>query len=179
LVFDGENAPYTEQSPVAPINPYGAAKAFAEGLITSMMPEALIVRPSLIYGFDPVDKQTGWIIDGIRKGETVRLFTDEFRCPIWVDTLALALLELAAGRHEGILNLGGPQSLNRWDYGMKMLKHLGLEPGPDVIKSTIAESGLKRARDLTMDMSRARRLLRTPLLTVDEAFEAHQKNNPP
>jgi len=175
MVFDGENAPYTEQSPIAPLSPYGAAKAFAEGLITSMMPEAIIVRPSLIYGFDPVDKQMGWIIEGMRRGETVRLFTDEFRCPIWVDTVALALLELAGGRREGILNLGGPQSLNRWDYGTKMLKYLGIELSPNLIKSTVVESGLKRPRDLTMDVSRARRLLRTPLLTVDEAFESHRR----
>ncbi|MEK7785440.1 MAG: sugar nucleotide-binding protein, partial [Chloroflexota bacterium] len=99
LVFDGEHPPYTEESPTAPVNPYGAAKAFAEGLIASMMPEALIVRPSLIYGFDPVDKQTGWLVDGAKRGETVRLFVDEFRCPIWVDTLAMALLELAETRH--------------------------------------------------------------------------------
>lgn len=177
MVFDGENAPYTEQSPTAPLSPYGAAKAFAEGLITSMMPEALIVRPSLIYSFDPVDKQTGWILEGMRKGEAVRLFTDEFRCPIWVDTVSLALLELAATRHEGVLNLGGPQSLNRWEHGMKMLKYLGVEPGPNVVKSTVVESGLKRPRDLTMDVSKAKRWLRTPLLTVDEAFEAHCKNN--
>lgn len=169
MVFDGEHPPYTEESPAAPVNPYGAAKAFAEGLIASMMPEALIVRPSLIYGFDPVDKQTGWIVEGIRKGETVRLFADEIRCPIWVDTLATALLELAETRHSGILNIGGPR-LNRWDYGMKMLACLGLTPGPNVIRSTIAESGMKRPADLTLDVSRAKRLLRTRLLRVEEAF---------
>ncbi|MBI3244443.1 MAG: SDR family oxidoreductase [Chloroflexi bacterium] len=176
-VFDGESPPYTEESPVAPANPYGAAKAFAEGLIASMMPEALIVRPSLIYGFDPVDKQTGWIIDGIRKGETVRLFTDEIRCPVWVDTVALALLELAGTRHGGLLNIGG-QPLNRWDFGIKMLSCLGLTPGPNVIRSTIAESGLKRPADLTMDTSKARRLLRTRLLTVEEAFEGFRSRRP-
>ncbi len=170
-VFDGNHPPYTEDSLIAPVNPYGAAKAFAEGLITSLMPEALIVRPSLIYGFDPIDKQTGWLVDGAGKGETVRLFIDEFRCPIWVDTVALALLELAETRHNGILNIGGP-SLNRWDYGLKLLACLGITPGPNVIRSTIAESGMKRPADLTMEVSKAKRWLRTKLLTVEEAFEA-------
>ncbi len=169
LVFDGEHPPYTEESPTAPVNPYGAAKAFAEGLVASMMPEALIARPSLIYGFDPIDKQTGWLVDGAKRGETVRLFVDEFRCPIWVDTLATALLELAGSKHNGLLNIGG-QRLNRWDYGMIMLACLGLTPGPNVIRSTIAESGLKRPADLTLDVSRAKRLLRTRLVTVEEAF---------
>jgi dTDP-4-dehydrorhamnose reductase len=174
MVFDGENPPYTEESPPAPVNPYGAAKAFAEDLVASMMPEALIVRPSLIYGFDPIDKQTGWLVDGAKRGETVRLFVDEFRCPVWVDTLASALLELAGTRHSGILNIGGPR-LNRWDYGLKMLACLGVTPGPNVIRSTIAESGLKRPADLTLDVSRAKRLLRTRLLRVEEAFEAFRR----
>ncbi|MBI5292841.1 MAG: sugar nucleotide-binding protein [Chloroflexi bacterium] len=172
LVFDGEHPPYSEQSPVAPVNPYGAAKAYAEGLIAGAMPEALIVRPSLIYGFGPVDKQTAWLLDGVRRGQPVRLFTDEIRCPVWVDTLALALLELAESKLTGVLNIAGPP-LNRWDFGMKMLACLGVPPGPTVARSTIAESGLQRPADLTMDASKARRLLRTHILTVEEAFAAH------
>lgn len=172
LVFDGEHPPYTEQSPTAPVNAYGAAKAYVEGLITSAMPEALIARPSLIYGFGPVDKQTGWLLAGIRRQQTVRLFTDEIRCPIWVDTLAQALLELAESKHTGILNLGGPP-LNRWDFGMMMLTCLNVDPDGCVIRSTIAEGGLKRPADLTLDVSKAKRVLRTEIVSVVEASKRH------
>ncbi|MEK7277566.1 MAG: sugar nucleotide-binding protein, partial [Chloroflexota bacterium] len=172
LVFDGEHPPYTEQSPTAPVNAYGAAKAYVEGLITSAMPEALIARPSLIYGFGPVDKQTGWLLDGIRRKQTVRLFTDEIRCPIWVDTLAQALLELTVSKHTGILNLGGPP-LNRWDFGMKMLACLNVDPDGYAIRSTIAESGLKRPADLTLGVSKAQRVLRTEIASVEEASNRH------
>ncbi len=172
LVFDGEHPPYSEQSPTAPVNAYGAAKAHVEGLLASAMPEALIARPSLIYGFGPVDKQTGWLLEGIRRKQTVRLFTDEIRCPIWVDTLAQALLELAESKHTGILNLGGPP-LNRWDFGMKMLACLNVDPDGCAIRSTIAESGLKRPADLTLDVSKAKRVLRTEIVSVEEASERH------
>lgn len=173
LVFDGEHPPYAEESPVAPVNPYGAAKAFAEGLITSIMPEALVVRSSLIYGFDPMDKATAWLVEGMRRGETVRLFTDEIRCPIWVDTVANALLELADSKHGGILNLGGPP-LSRWDFGVKMLACLGLRPSANVVRSPMAESGLKRPANLTLDVSKAKRLLQTPLINIEEAHQRHQ-----
>ncbi len=172
LVFDGEHPPYTEQSPTAPVNTYGAAKAYVEGLITNAMPEALIARPSLIYGFDPIDKQTGWLLEGIRRKQAVRLFTDEIRCPIWVDSLAQALLELAESKHTGILNLGGPP-LNRWDFGMMMLACLNVDAGGCAIRSTIAESGLKRPADLTLDVSKAKRVLRTEIVSVEEASERH------
>ena len=80
------------------------------------MPEALIVRPSLIYGFDPIDKQTAWLVDGIKKANG-EVFVDEYRCPIWVDNLAQALLEVAESKLSGILNVAGPpttQSLGVW-----------------------------------------------------------------
>ena len=177
LVFDGEHPPYTEESPAAPVNPYGAAKAYADGFITSAMPEALIVRPSLIYGFDPIDKQTAWLIDGIQKKKTVKLFVDEYRCPIWVDNLAQALLEVAESKLSGILNVAGPQRLNRWEYGMKMLKHLKIDPDGCVVKSTIAESGTKRPADLTLDIRKAQRVLRTRLMGVDEVIERLKIND--
>jgi len=168
LVFDGENPPYAEESAAAPVNPYGAAKAYADGFIASAMPEALIVRPSLIYGFDPIDKQTAWLVGGIQKKQTVKLFVDEYRCPIWVDNLAQALLEVAESRLSGVLNVAGPQRLNRWDYGMKLLNRMKIDPQGCVTQSTIAESGIKRPADLTLDVRKAQRLLRTKLLSVDE-----------
>lgn len=170
MVWGGDRAPYSDDDPPAPLTPYAAAKASAEDLLRSAMPDKiLIVRPSLLYGFGPIDRQTQWIVDGIRRNEPVRLFTDEIRCPIWVDTVSHALLELAASERTGCLNLGGPP-LNRWDFGMKMLACLGLEPGPNVVRSAIAESGMNRPADLTLDVSKARRWLKTPLLSVEQAF---------
>lgn len=177
LVFDGEHPPYTEETPPAPVNPYGAAKAYADGFIASAIPEALIVRPSLIYGFDPIDKQTAWLINGITKKQTVKLFVDEYRCPIWVDNLAQALLEVAESKLSGILNVAGPQRLNRWDYGMKLLNHLMIDPDGYVVKSTIAESGIKRPADLTLDIRKAQRVLRTKLMGVDEVIERLKTND--
>ena len=97
------------------------------------MPEALIVRPSLIYGFDPIDKQTAWLVDGIKKANG-EVFVDEYRCPIWVDNLAQALLEVAESKLSGILNVAGPQRLNRWEYGLKLLNHLKIDPEGYVVK---------------------------------------------
>ena len=177
LVFDGENPPYSEESAAAPVNAYGAAKAYADGFITSAMPEALIVRPSLIYGFDPIDKQTAWLVDGIKKKQTVKLFVDEYRCPIWVDNLAQALLEVAESKLSGVLNVAGAQRLNRWDYGMKILNHLKIDPDGCVVKISIAESGLKRPADLTLDVRKAQRVLRTRLMGVDEVIERTKIND--
>ncbi|MEE8613374.1 MAG: sugar nucleotide-binding protein, partial [Nitrospirales bacterium] len=140
----------------------------AETEVSCLNPRAVIVRPSLIYGIDPPDHQTQWLLDGMEKGEPVRLFTDEIRCPVWVETLSLALLELVEIDYSGVLHIAGSQALNRWDFGLAILGMLQRTPTPTVRPSALAESGLTRPRNLTLDLGKAQILLKTPLLSVTE-----------
>jgi dTDP-4-dehydrorhamnose reductase len=133
------------------------------------------VRPSLIWGLDPLDHQTGWLADAARRGDAATLFTDEYRCPVHVNDLAEALLELAdRGEVTGALNAGGAQALNRWEFGLRLLAALNLAAGPQIVPGTIRAAGLSRARDLTLAPGRAARELRTRLRAVDEVLAAGQ-----
>jgi dTDP-4-dehydrorhamnose reductase len=176
LVFDGEHAPYDDDAAPHPIMPYGAAKAEAEGIVAKLAPAAVIARPSLIWSLDPLDHQTGWLVEGARRGERVTLFTDEIRCPVHRDDLAEALLELAARPEiSGLLNVVGAQALSRWDLGLRLLRALGLPRGPNVRPGLTTDSGLVRPRDLTLHARRAARELRTRLRGVDEVLEAAEQ----
>ena len=168
LVFDGKHSPYLEEDTPSPLSEYGQAKAEAEHIVSTHHPNALIVRSSLIYGIDPIDHQTRWLLKGIDDQQPITLFTDEFRSPIWVNTLCLALLELAESEVAGILHLAGNQGINRWEFGKAMLKMLNRDTPPNVVSSTIQESGLIRPHNLTLDISKAQGLLKTPLLSVTD-----------
>lgn len=173
LVFDGESAPYTEDSSPAPLNEYGEAKAAAEAAIRERTAAAVIVRTSLIYGIDPPDHQTRWLLDGVRSGDDITLFTDEMRCPIWVTNLADALIELSHHDYRGTLNLVGPESLDRFTFGHAILDMLGVQDRASIRPTTIADSGLVRPRDLTLDDSLARSMLATDLLSVADVARRH------
>jgi dTDP-4-dehydrorhamnose reductase len=168
LVFDGEDAPYHEQSLPKPISEYGRAKTEAEHIIATLFPQAVIVRTSLMYGLDPVDHQTRWLLDGINKGQIVRLFTDEIRCPIWVNTLTECLLELTRTDFSGMLNIAGPEPLTRWDFGLGILSLHNRIPSERIVPSTRAEAGVTRPRDLTLNIEKAQTSLKTPLLSLRE-----------
>ncbi|MGQ0600123.1 MAG: SDR family oxidoreductase [Anaerolineales bacterium] len=171
VVFDGEHPPYGDAARPQPITDYARAKAEAEDVVADICPNAVIARPSLIWGLDPIDHQTRWLAEAARNGQPVTLFTDEFRCPTYVHDLAKALLELAARVDvSGPLNLVGPQRLSRWDFGVKLLAALNVSLTPNVMARTVKESGLMRPRDLTLTTERAQRELKTRLRSVDEVL---------
>lgn len=168
-VFDGATAPYTEESLANPINAYGKAKAQAEDLIRSCNPQATIIRTSLLYDLHKPDRQTQWILNAMDTSQPIRLFVDEIRCPVWVENLADLLLELTVRDFPGILHLGGPQALNRWELGLHLLEHFNVIPTPNILQGTVDESGLVRPKNLTLDSTRAQHTLRTHLLSLNEA----------
>jgi dTDP-4-dehydrorhamnose reductase len=173
MVFDGDHAPYADDSLPQPITPYGIAKANAEAAVAATLPSAAIVRPSLIWALDPLDRQTHWLAEAARLGTRVTLFTDEVRCPIHLPDLVSVLLALA-DRHDlaGPFNLGGEQPLSRWEFGLRLLEALDLPRGPNILPGTVAESGLVRARDLTMQSSRVPQTLGLRLRGVAEVLSA-------
>lgn len=158
VIFDGEKGgPYTEDDPPNPITDYGRAKARAEALVQAAYPAAVIVRTSLIYGFEPMDRHTAFALAVARGERPERLFRDEFRCPIFVDDLAVALLDLAQRDYRGVINLAGAAILSRYEWGCLLAQAYGLDPG--LIRGAWSvESPTPRPRNCALDISRARQL---------------------
>jgi dTDP-4-dehydrorhamnose reductase len=168
VIFDGEHAPYDETAAPDPISPYAESKARAESEVIEEFPRAVIARTSLIYGFNPLDPRTRQMLNG----EMPRLFTDEYRCPILVDDLADALLELAENDFAGIIHVAGAQRLSRYEFGVKLANALSVAPRFEPALSATYPG--RRPRDCTLDISLAQRVLRTRLRGVDELV-AHIK----
>jgi len=177
VLFDGKKGNYVEEDPPSPITPYGRSKALAEETVLASGAEVVIVRTSLIYGWRPrADRNTRQMMDALAAGQPVRLFTDELRCPIWVESLVAAVVELAgmgyARFHRvGVLNVAGAQALSRYEFGVRLLRFLGVDPS--TVIPTPSPKDKLRPLDCTLDCSRARKLLRTPLPGVDEVLAAH------
>lgn len=166
VIFDGEHPPYTENDPPSPITPYAESKARAERAVKEEHPNPLVVRTSLIYGFLPMDPRTRLVFDGGMPS----LFTDEFRCPVFVRDLADAIIELASRDLNGYLNVAGSQRVSRYDFGIKLAAAFRVQPRFSPALS--ADSATTRPRDCTLDVTRATHLLHTPLRGVDDVLAA-------
>lgn len=160
-IFSGRPTPYTEADPPDPITPYGAAKAAAETAVRAIDPGALIVRTSLIIGAEPY-KHVRFVLDLLEGRRNEVLFTDEIRCPIWVDDLAAALLELVASEHSGTLHVAGADAVSRYELGVLIARRYGYDPAR-LAAGTAAAHGLRRPGEVRLAIERAQTLLRTPL----------------
>lgn len=127
-VFDGQAAPYDETRLPNPINTYGRHKLEAEQRLWAIYPDATLCRVPLLYG-PPSPGGTCFLQEFLsrwRAGQTLSLFTDEYRTPAYVEDVAAGLL--LALDHAGILlHLGGPERLSRYEFGLRMAEVFGLD----------------------------------------------------
>jgi len=155
LVFDGRRGGYREDDPPAPVHDYGRSKAEAERRVAELHPQATIVRTSLIYGGREAGTQERLAREG------ARFFVDEIRSPVRVTDLADAILELLELDVSGPLHLGGADDVSRYDFALLL--------GADPQKIERAHTTPDRAPNVSLDSSRAARLLQTRLRGVYES----------
>jgi dTDP-4-dehydrorhamnose reductase len=177
-VFDGRRGGYREGDRPAPVNPYGQAKWTAERAVQAA--GGCVVRTSLVYRLRPPDPTNAdLILAPLARGQRPRLFTDEYRSPIYLDDLVDALLELAAWPPGawgvlpagGVLHVAGPERLDRYTFGCRLAPCLAVE-ARQLEASTLGASGLARPADCSLDSAHARACLRTALRSLAEVLGA-------
>jgi dTDP-4-dehydrorhamnose reductase len=164
LVFDGRRGNYVETDAVNPLSVYGETKAEAEAIVVAN-PRHLVIRTSLNAGSSPtgdrgMDEQLflAW-----RAGTTMKLFIDEFRCPIPAAATARAVWELVNAGATGLYHVAGAEKLSRWQIGELLtaghpeLRRL-ISPG-----SLKEYSGVPRSPDTSLNCAKAQAKLSFPL----------------
>lgn len=179
LVLDGREAPYGDDAPARPVNAYGRSKAAGETAVRAEDAGALVLRTSLVFDAAAPDRFTRSVLERLARGEPAALFVDEVRCPIARTRLADVLAELVERPDvSGTLNVAGTQALTRAAFAMRLLRRFGAARLDLVREARAADAPEPRPLDLTLDVSRARALLRTPLVGVDEELGAAGVSGP-
>ena len=129
LVFDGKRGNYGEDDPPNPLNIYGMSKLHAEEAVRDCCPDALTLRSTLIYGSgSPVSKTSfGRLLDNLRAGRRVQLFTDQMRNPVFVEDLAAAILLALERDLSGLYHVAGAEAASRCEFGRQVCAVFGLD----------------------------------------------------
>lgn len=173
MVFDGKTGRYAESDPVHPVNYYGETKCLAETDLGRNCPDSVCARAALIYGAPAFGGTsfTHQMTLSLQSGREVSLFTDQYRSPISAVNLAQALLELVDMPFTGVLHLGGPERIGRYEFGLILAELNGfpkslLKP----VRINDLPSAAPRPKDVSLDVSKAAGLLKTKLLNCREGL---------
>ena len=153
----------SESAPVNPLSVYAATKVAAEQILLAN-PSHTIIRTSLNGGTSPTGNRgfneqmrRAW-----QAGQTLRLFTDEFRSPIPAEVTARAIWELAALNQAGLYHVAGSERLSRWQIG-QLLAARWPELKPKIEPGSLKEyAGAPRAPDTSLNCAKAQKLLSFP-----------------
>ena len=184
-VFDGKKGCYTETDQPLPINHYGYTKLKAEEYVKEISDQYCIVRTSVIYGATPAVGKTNfalWILDKLRKGEQVKVFTDQWNSPTLNTSLAKMTLEIMEKRLTGIYHLSGASRISRYNFAFLLAKTFKLDTKLLIpILSRELSFAAKRPRDSSLNTTKAKEALRNRPLRIDAAlkkFKSELKSSP-
>ena len=173
-VFEGTAARYAEEDPLNPVNYYGRTKAEGEAAVRSAHPGAAILRISLALGF-PVTAGNSFLAGleaALRAGGQITAPSDEIRTPVDVHTLASCVLELARNRFAGTIHIGSTDSIDRGSLTRRAAALMGYPDARILTTPAGAPAGGRapRHKNGIIAVDRARGLLATPLLTVEQTL---------
>lgn len=175
LVFDGRKGNYSETDVVNPLHVYGETKVAAEEIVLKN-PRHLVVRTSInggrsLSGNRAFNEQLRRSLQ--QAGQGMKLFTDEFRCPIPAAETARVVWELVSQNCAGLYHVAGAEKLSRLQIGELLVKRW-----PEVtakIESGSAKDflGPTRALDTSFDVSKVQKILSVPLPGLGEWLAAN------
>jgi len=148
-VFDGLAGPYSENDTPNPLSAYGRQKLTGEKLVLGRAPDALIVRTTVVYGWERrVRNFAGRVIAELRAGRPVKAPRDQISSPTYVADLAQITCELATRGASGLCHVAGAERADRYTFALVVAEIFGLDAGL-IIPVFTAELGQKAPRPLS------------------------------
>ncbi len=172
LVFDGLKGSYREGDQAHSRSRYGKQKLLAEEGVLKTYPEAVVCRLPLLIGIPgPGGKGILPMLRAMREGKPLRLFVDEYRTPLTTRSAVAGLL-VALERARGILHLGGPERISRYDLG-RLIAELFGEKGAALVpcRQRDVTTPAPRPPDVSLDSSKAIELGFRPLPLLEQLRE--------
>ncbi|MEM2890795.1 MAG: SDR family oxidoreductase, partial [Candidatus Hadarchaeum sp.] len=169
-VFDGKKGMYVEEDVPNPINCYAKTKLEGEKLLNVLDQGYTIIR-TCIYGWNMQQKFSlaEWAIHNLQNGQRINMFKDVFFSPILVNNLSEAILEICDRDVQGIINVAGSKRCSKFDFGRSIAKVFDLDEALITPIEINDFKGFKapRPKDVSLDVSKAKKILHTKLLDVD------------
>jgi len=122
FVFDGEKNDYTEEDTMNPVNWYGFTKVQAESIVEAGELPFAIVRTCLVYGNTLTGTRNNivnWVKDSLSAKKQIKVVSDQWRTPTYVEDLAMGILLVIEKQATGIYHISGKDRLTPYDIALQ------------------------------------------------------------
>jgi dTDP-4-dehydrorhamnose reductase len=179
LIYGGEGSFFRESDPPEPRSYYAETKLEGEEIVREYDGH-IVLRVALLYGWGNVftNSFSDWLHTELRARRKVKVFTDQFRTPIYAVDVAGVIDELIQkGIKNELFNLGGPDRVSRYEFAIKFVKVFGY---PDELLVPVSMDSVRTyvsgARDCSMDSSKIRSIIDFRIKNIDEGLNSAKKS---
>jgi dTDP-4-dehydrorhamnose reductase len=163
FVFDGIEGSYSEDAELNPISFYGKTKQEGERLVSLAKIPWAIVRTCLVYGNVFSGSRTNiisWVIENLENNKPIRVVSDQFRTPTYVEDLAKGILLIIQQKATGIYHISGNEILTPYEIAQQTAHFLGLNSGLiEEVNASVFTQPAKRPPKTGFNISKARKEL--------------------
>ncbi len=176
-VFDGNNGPYSEDDPTNPISYYGVTKLEGEKLIKQLVKDYLIIRTTVVFGFEKLGKNFCYrLINTLKQGQKINIPQDQIGNPTYAYNLAQVVVELLEKKQTGIFNVVGKDLVDRYQFALAVCQEFGLDSTlMNPIKTSDLNQKAKRPLKAGLKVEKAEKILETKILGVEESLKLFKK----
>ena len=169
-----KDKPFTEDSPLLPVNRYGLHKVLAEQI--TLAHEFNVVRFPFIFGPSLVENRPHFfdkIKQALAEGRSVEMFEDSFRSTLSFNQCAgflIDLIERYGACDEQVINIAADKPMSKYDAAVALADKFGLDKSlikPISIKNTNAIFTAKRAETAVLDNSKLKKLLNVKEISLE------------
>jgi dTDP-4-dehydrorhamnose reductase len=151
-VFDGEAAePYSEEDEPRPQSTYARSKLEGERRVLDVLPTALVIRASGLFGLQGSAVKGGSFPERIlakaRAGEPLAVIHDQRLNPTFTRDLAAGTLDLVEAGTEGVVHLVAADCCSWWELAGETVRLAGLDAEVRQLTSDAFPAAASRPRN--------------------------------
>src|SRR6185295_16216615 len=112
------DGPYNESAIPGPINYYGSSKLAAEKAVMESGLNWSIIRTVLVYGNIFAGNRNNiisWVKENLEKGKKIKVVSDQWRTPTYVEDLARGVLLGMEKNATGLFHISGEEMLSPYN----------------------------------------------------------------
>ena len=173
-VFDGTAGPYAEDEPVSPRGVYAQSKAAGEEAIRDAAEDHLIVRTTVVYGWDRASRNFAMQLwERLSVGDRMRVPYDQIGNPTLADFLAETSLALVRHGVSGeTVNVVGGDRVARADFAVRLADRLRLDSNLiDPVSTASLNQRAARPLDAGLRTDKLASILGRPVIDLDVALD--------